>query len=120
MPLYKARAKLPAHISENDMTRITQALGESSGAFSALREGKGDKMPWIIEWITAEKPAQAALKQTLADSLKDVEAKDWSIEEVPDINWLEHSYQQFPAFSVGPFFIYGSHHIGTVPDGQIG
>jgi ribosomal protein L11 methyltransferase len=120
MPLYKARAKLPANISENNMTRITQALGESSGAFSAMREGKSDKAPWIIEWITMEKPRQKQLESALSDVGASSEARDWKIEEVPEINWLEHSYRQFPAFSVGLFFIYGSHHQGGAPETQIG
>ena len=44
---------------------------------------------------------------------------DLSIEEIPEINWLEKCYREFPPFSVGPFFIHGSHHDGPAPEGQI-
>ena len=47
-------------------------------------------------------------------------AGDFEVEETPDIDWLSHCYQQFPAFEVGPFFIYGSHHAGDVPDDMFG
>ena len=36
-----------------------------------------------------------------------------------DINWLEHSYQQFPPFAVGKFFIFGSHYDGEKPADKI-
>lgn len=45
----------------------------------------------------------------------------WATEEIAaDTDWLAQSYQQFPAFSVGPFFIYGSHHEEQVPEDQHG
>lgn len=44
----------------------------------------------------------------------------WTFETIPDTDWLAASYRQFPAFSVGPFFIYGSHHDGAVPGDAIG
>ena len=33
---------------------------------------------------------------------------------------MARSYKLLPAFSIGEFFIYGSHHEGDVPDAQIG
>lgn len=46
---------------------------------------------------------------------------DWDVHVIDDnTDWLTQSYQAFPAFSVGPFFIYGSHHEGGVPGGQMG
>jgi ribosomal protein L11 methyltransferase len=48
-----------------------------------------------------------------------LKAGDWSAAEIPDTDWLAASYKQFPAFEVGPFFIYGSHHDGKIPDEKI-
>lgn len=46
---------------------------------------------------------------------------DLSIEPVAaDQDWLDLCYQALPAFSVGRFFVYGSHCDAAVPDGQIG
>jgi ribosomal protein L11 methyltransferase len=38
---------------------------------------------------------------------------------VEDTNWLELSYQQFPPFSVGSFYLYGSHHQDPPPRGHL-
>lgn len=54
------------------------------------------------------------------DVFKNIQPGDWSAEEIPDTDWLAASYKQFPAFEVGPFFIYGSHHDGKIPDDKIG
>ena len=40
---------------------------------------------------------------------------DIKIDRVPQIDWLAHSYQQFSPFTVGEFFIYGSHYTGDKP-----
>lgn len=45
--------------------------------------------------------------------------EDYRIEELEDRDWLAESYRALPPFTVGPFFIYGSHYTGAHPDGQI-
>lgn len=45
---------------------------------------------------------------------------NWQVAAVPDQDWLAVSYEQFKPFSVGPFFIYGSHFEDGAPEGQIG
>lgn len=42
------------------------------------------------------------------------------IEEIKDENWLEKAYSEHAPFSVGPFYIYGSHVVDPAPAGQIG
>lgn len=37
----------------------------------------------------------------------------------PETNWLEESYRQFPAFTLGRFFVRGSHCDDPVPPGKI-
>ena len=44
----------------------------------------------------------------------------FSIPDVPDIDWLEHVYQQFKPIQVGGFFIFGTHVKEPVPEGLIG
>lgn len=74
-----------------------------------------------------EKPEESALNAHLLQAAEiqglpalNTENSDWIIQAVPDIDWLAHSYQKFQPFSVGPFFIYGGHYEGKVPDAQIG
>lgn len=101
-------------------------LSDIEHAFSGLRKENHDKSPWALEWITEHEqdPAELSTRLSIMAEVHDIDlniaANDWAIDPVPDIDWLEHSYQQFPPFSVGPFFIYGSHYKDGVPDGQMG
>lgn len=124
--MFTARLILPAQLSQSDIDIFADALGDIEHAFTGLRAENHDKSPWALEWITEDKQDPAALSKRLG-ILADVHsidleitANDWAIDPVPDIDWLEHSYQQFPPFSVGPFFIYGSHYDGDVPRAQMG
>lgn len=104
-----------------------------SSAFSLFRENNQDAQPWILEWVLGTKPQTEKLSDRIkimaaVQNVHDIETLEfvWAIEEIPsDIDWLERSYKKFPPFSVGPFFIYGSHYDteqdeNSVPDGQIG
>lgn len=42
-----------------------------------------------------------------------------SIEPLEDRDWLAESYRALPPFTIGSFFIYGSHYEGEKPHGQI-
>ncbi len=97
-------------------------------AHVSLREKNHDQSPWAIQWYFAEKPQLQDLKQKAALGFELCQLNEtalgdpsWTIEEVPaDIDWLEHSYQQFQPFSIGEFFVYGSHYDGEVPRAQYG
>lgn len=39
---------------------------------------------------------------------------------MPEQDWLAVSYEEFKPFSVGPFFIHGSHYEDAIPEEQIG
>lgn len=80
--------------------------------------------PWEIRFLSENTPDTRVLEEILREALDNTAALpekfDWKTEPLPDTDWLAHSYRQFPPFSVGPFFIYGSHCEGSVPEGQIG
>ncbi len=93
---------------------------------AAARIDRKHKNPWILEWIMDEKPNKEDLisrisLQAAAHSIRDIDisADNISIEETPNINWLEKTYQEFKPFSIGPFFIHGSHYKDEVPQEQI-
>lgn len=124
--MYTARITLPARLSQSDIDAFSHLLEDVEHAFTGLRTENNDQSPWTLEWIT-EKPQDPAMLSTRLEILCDIHginihaaANDWAIDPVPDIDWLAHSYQQFPPFSVGPFFIYGSHYEGDVPPEQMG
>lgn len=124
--MYSARIKLPARFSKSDISKFSDALADMASAHVALREENNDNAPWVLEWVLEQKPEPADLsaRLTVLAELNDLDIQahhaEWDIEALPDIDWLEHSYKQFPPFSVGPFFIYGSHFEGDVPEGQFG
>jgi len=107
---------------------VAVAFEDLSDAFVTLHEGKVSGGDWILKWVCEEPPAAAELSRRLVIGVEmsgyagdfDAAAAVWSFEEIEDKNWLVESYNQFPPFSVGPFFIYGSHYDGDVPKGQSG
>lgn len=120
--LFTAVIALPAGLSEDQASRFADAFGEE-GALSTSMLRKGDPFhgTWSLQWLFADKPdarLMGLVLSPIAFSL-DLEMPEITIEQLPEINWLEHSYRQFPPFSVGPFFIHGSHCQDETPLGQI-
>lgn len=84
-----------------------------------------------ISWYTDQKPPPVAdilalLKRGVETSGLDglvLSAGMIEISEMEEENWLEKSYESFPPFSVGPFFIHGDHYNpetdGDAPDGSM-
>lgn len=121
--MYTAKLRLPAKLHEDDLERLS--AGTEPLVFAALRDQNNNAEPWTAEWMFEISPDLAMLKAQviLNAGLHGIELPsplDFQIEEVPERDWLSYSYQQFPAFSVGPFFIYGSHHEGDIPKDQMG
>ncbi|MCB1650869.1 MAG: 50S ribosomal protein L11 methyltransferase [Alphaproteobacteria bacterium] len=124
--MFKASLKLPADLSDEMIALIGQAIGQDRLAHTALRAGNKHTGPWVLDWFFDKEPErktlQAELSIALALQALDIPVKntDWSIEPVPETNWLEESYRAFPPFTVGPFFIHGAHYDAAVPDGLMG
>lgn len=84
----------------------------------------------VLEWLFESKPESDLVTARLSLQAAAYEMPDPAlsaevvIEETPDENWLQKCYREFPPFSIGPFYIYGSHHEGQpegeVPEGQMG
>ncbi len=121
MPLYTVTTNLTADLDEDQVGRFAEAAGTEALSTSLLRLRDPFHGPWQVQWLFDEAhDRDAALGGvTLAASLDDVEISAPVIEDLPDTNWLERSYQQFPPFNIGPFFIYGSHFDGVPETGQI-
>ncbi len=106
---------------------LAESFIEEALASSAMREGRKHNGHWLLEWIMERAPAPEDILtrialQCAAHNIEGIEISHDQIEikETPDINWLEKSYQDFKPFSIGPFFIYGSHYTKGAPEGQIG
>ncbi|MAF97941.1 MAG: hypothetical protein CMH26_04825 [Micavibrio sp.] len=123
----KLIVKLPARFEDLDVARFGEALQDISMAHSAMRVGNNPEGAWGVEWLLnddyCDEMSDIKARFSVIESLYgyDLEALEFNIEDVPeDVDWLQQCYQQFPPFTVGPFFIYGSHYEGSVPEGLTG
>lgn len=120
--LYNVRLRLPAAMTDGQVSLWAAALDDDALASSALRENNEHRAPWVVTWIVDFAPDLPVLAARFHDALAarglppcPAAPEDWSAEPVPAVNWLAHSYQQFQPFPVGRFFIYGSHYDGVPP-----
>jgi ribosomal protein L11 methyltransferase len=121
-PLFTATIALPAGLNEDQASRFAEAFGEDAVlSTSMLRKGDPFHGTWALQWLFVDKPDATFMTLILSPIAKSLSLAmpEITIEQLPDINWLEHSYRQFPPFSVGPFFIHGSHYQDETPKGQI-
>ncbi len=121
--MYRASIKLPADYKEESLTLLADAFEDISEAHVALRENTHSG-PWNIEWVLRDAPDIVDLTARLSVQAQiqglELPSISWNISKIDtDINWLEESYKQPPPFSVGPFFIHGSHYEGDIPQGQM-
>lgn len=118
--------KIPDPISDEHAQHLAEAMSEQTLSFSALREDRKHQNPWVLEWLS-EEPLNAAVVlervalQAAVFNIKPltIDIKNFSCKETPQLNWLEQAYEDFKPFSIGPFFIYGSHYKGDIPAAQI-
>jgi len=120
--LYTISFALPAGLTEDQASRFAESLGETAVSTSLMRTGDPFHGPWALQWLVEGAPDQTDLSPLLTPLAVElgIAAPAFEIAPLPDINWLEQSYRQFPPFSVGPFFIHGSHCADSIPAGQIG
>lgn len=111
------RIILSRDLQEQQVAFLSSVFEEEAVASSAIRKDNQDDEDWIMEWIMEHPGDPQTLQNRLITYAKynaiDIEPfllSDWMIEAVPEKNWLEETYRTFPPFSLGPFFIYGSHH----------
>jgi ribosomal protein L11 methyltransferase len=115
-------------LAELKILKFSELLADSGQPISLLRESNDRDANWVAQFVLTEHPdAQTIIEHMRSTWILDNTApldlnpSDVVIEKIPDdIDWRAESYRAFPAFSVGYFFIYGSHHEGSVPDRSIG
>lgn len=124
--MYTIRFHVQNALSNETAYCLAESFVHIALSSAAARKDRKHNNPWILEWIMDDKPEMEELiarlsLQAAAHNIQDVDisAQHIEIEETPDINWLEKTYQEFPPFSIGPFFIHGSHYQGDVPQEQI-
>lgn len=125
--MYSVKANFPADYTEESLMTLSEALFDITDGSSARRADNDHENAWIIEWYCAEGitpvPAEFILRLSIQGKIRNIpmplKEQDLIVAEVPDENWLEKVYEQLAPFSVGPFYIYGSHVKDAPPEGQI-
>ncbi|MBI1327654.1 MAG: methyltransferase [Alphaproteobacteria bacterium] len=114
MNLKQIIVALPLTASQ-DVIGGLQCIGEECcTSISAMRVPIGTPKLWHVTWhapVDMHKEIWAEINYFLDQHKIEGEPV---IQDVPDINWLQHAYQQLPALSIGPFYVYGA-HIETPP-----
>lgn len=125
--MYTLRAYLNTDLPDDLAFCLAEALIDTALSSSALRQDRKHTKPWILEWLFEEKPDMhdVLAKLNLQAAIHNISNIDITfdmlqLEETPDENWLEKTYQEFAPFSIGPFFMHGSHYEGDIPSAQIG
>lgn len=120
-PYYWIDILLPAHVDDLMAGSLLEALNDLALSATAIRADNKHTHDWHLRWMVDGEPDRADIlgRITLALAMEglniEVTPSHITVEPVPDIDWLAHSYQQFAPFSVGTFFIYGSHYDGEIP-----
>lgn len=81
-----------------------------------------DPSLWMIEATAQEKPDLDYLTKvvTASSDLLGICPPEISVEEMPEIDWLEASWRNFPPQQIGRYFVYGSHTQAVPPPEAIG
>lgn len=77
---------------------------------------------WIFECTLSDDANRETLRQVIKETAlaHNLETPEVTITELPDTDWLEQTWRNFPPRQIGKFFIYGSHSKTGTPDGLIG
>ncbi|MEK7801323.1 MAG: 50S ribosomal protein L11 methyltransferase [Pseudomonadota bacterium] len=107
---------LLASLPEAVLFDVASVLDDEATSVSWVKT----KDNWTIQWVFN---APAPVKQLIANIQKITKLKislaDITITDVKNVNWLEESYRSFPPFTIGPFFIFGSHYDGKIPKNNV-
>lgn len=76
---------------------------------------------WRVEALYAEEPEAAMLRALLSPLEKETgeTISEFTIEPVPEIDWVARSLEGLDPVRAGRFFVYGSHDADKVPAGVI-
>lgn len=79
-------------------------------------EVEDDSGIWEVGGYFVEEPDAAGL--ALLASMHG--AKDFTVSELPDVDWVAHVKRELAPVEAGRFFVYGSHDAASLPEDKIG
>ena len=118
MTYHTLTLQIKAGLDDEQAGLFSVLFDESALSFSC----KKDKGSWEFLWTFGEKPDEGQIDAQFdwaSAELAIANDFEYRIEPLQDRDWLAESYRALPPFTVGSFFIYGSHYEGPKPEGQI-
>ncbi len=119
--LYSLTLRLPAHIDDADISVFSFTPCDESRSYKggrplsilAAREGNDHRAAWTLVWFFDGRPDARVLSEFLnavgIPAVPPVSPGDFTLEKVPETDWLKQCYRQFEPFHESGFYIYGSH-----------
>ncbi len=103
-----------------EVERWSAALDDFAVAIAAFEIVPGGD--WRLEAYAIDAPDPAAVEAALARAAAEggIARPVHHVQPLPPVDWLAQNRRDFPAQSIGRFFIYGSHHTDGVPAGRVG
>ncbi len=113
--------EIKAGLDDEQAGLFSVLFEDAALSFSCRKEGQSaDK--WEFLWTFATRPDEeqiCAQFDWIREELGIRTEFSYRIEVLEDRDWLAESYRALPPFTVGSFFIYGSHFTGEKPVDQI-
>ncbi|QQS13703.1 MAG: 50S ribosomal protein L11 methyltransferase [Rhodospirillales bacterium] len=126
MTAWKLSTTVPAPAAAAFDAALSDALVDDGLVVSTVELSRDG--PWrsdvFGECATVDGP-DAATRARLADAVAGaaraagIAAPDWSIETLPDTDWVAENQRSFQPFAVGRFWVHPSHDPGAPPAGAI-
>lgn len=107
---------VPSSYDENIIGKAASSLEDEAVSVSWVKTNAGWDIQWVFQSPAPTKELAQLISKHSGDKYKET---DFVIEDIPETNWLEASYLQFPPFEIKDFFIFGSHYDGKTPKGKI-
>ncbi|MCK8464314.1 50S ribosomal protein L11 methyltransferase [Aliiroseovarius sp. S1339] len=114
MPTWTALTTLEGQDAADALGAAMESLTPEPTGIGVFEIEDGSGM-WEVGGYFVEKPDTAGL--ALLSTLH--KAKDFTVSQLPEVDWVAHVRRELSPVEAGRFFVHGSHDADQVPDGKI-
>lgn len=119
-PLHKTSIAFPQRLDGETAQRLFDALEELGVSVYLHNRDATDGDDWEVSLTTMGPPDVKALRARILEAENiDLPESAFSVERLPETDWLRHVHENFPPVTIGRFFVYGSHVTEKAPAGLI-
>lgn len=116
--IWQLKIDLDNKLSEDEENIVSTAFEDMGYAVSLTRDDKDNTCLISVLSMEIIDPREVTSRLALLEQQVGIKTNaSFTIEQVPDIDWLTHVYEQLKPIEIEPFFIYGSHREEKAPQG---